>query len=335
MATKMLGPDKAAVLILALGNNFASQVLPNLENHEVQRLGAYMSKSRDLSLDEVEQVISEYHKKAYHPHTGVPHFSDEYVRSLIHGALGEERARPILENLSTSRSEVDLSFVQDIEPRSLVNYIKLEHPQTIALIVSYLSPSQSAQVLSLLQESLRAEVVMRMAGLESVDVTMVTEIANVLEREVKISTGSAGSKKVSGLKMVAEIMNNLDNSTAGEIFSYLEEKEKDLSDGIRELMFVFDDLALIDDRGIQTILKNIENDKLILALKTASDAVKEKIFKNMSTRAGQMIQEEMEVMGPVRISEVETAQKEIAAVARNLEQNGEIVISKGEGDVVV
>ncbi|MDX1764936.1 MAG: flagellar motor switch protein FliG [bacterium] len=335
MPTKMLGPDKAAILILSMGEDFASQILPHLENHEVQRLGAYMGKSRELSLEDVEEVIAEYHEKACSHDKGIPHCSPAYVRKIIHKALGEERARPILEKLSTSRAEVDLSFVREMEPRSLVNYIKLEHPQTIALVLSYMSAAQSAEVLSLLPERLRAEVVMRMAGLESVDVSMVTEIATVLEREVKLSSGGTGSKKVSGIKMVAEIMNNLDNTTANEIFSYLEEKEKPLSDGIHELMFVFEDLATLDDRGMQTILKNIDNDRLILALKTASEAVKEKIFNNMSTRAGQMLEEEMDVMGPVRVSEVETAQKEIAAIARKLEESGEIIISKGEGDIVV
>jgi flagellar motor switch protein FliG len=211
----------------------------------------------------------------------------------------------------------------------------MEHPQTIALIVSNLGSAQAAEVLSLLPDTLRAEVVMRMAGIKSVDTNMISEIAGVLEREVKLSGGSTGSQEVGGLQTVAEIMNNLDKSVSGEIFSYLEEKNKDVSDGIRELMFVFDDIEMIDDRGIQAILKNIENDKLIIALKTADESLKEKIFRNMSTRAAQMIQEEMEIMGPVRISEVEEAQKEIAAVARKLEENGEIVISRGEGDIVV
>jgi len=334
MAEKLVGPEKAALLVLALGENFA-QVLQGLENFEIQKLGAYMTKTRNVSLEDVDKVISEYHQRAFQSKKGLPICDEGYVKRLILAALGEQRARPILEKLSSSHNEVDLSFVREIEPRSLVNIIKMEHPQTIALIVSNLGSAQAAEVLSLLPDTLRAEVVMRMAGIKSVDTNMISEIAGVLEREVKLSGGSTGSQEVGGLQTVAEIMNNLDKSVSGEIFSYLEEKNKDVSDGIRELMFVFDDIEMIDDRGIQAILKNIENDKLIIALKTADESLKEKIFRNMSTRAAQMIQEEMEIMGPVRISEVEEAQKEIAAVARKLEENGEIVISRGEGDIVV
>ncbi len=334
MAEKLVGPEKAALLVMALGENFA-QVLQGLENFEVQKLGAYMTKTKDVSMDDLENVISEYHRKAFQSKEGLPVCDEGYVKRLILSALGEQRARPILDKLSSSHSEVDLSFVREIEPRSLVNFIKLEHPQTIALIVSNLSPSQAAEVLSLLPDALRVEVVMRMAGIKSVDTSMISEIAGVLEREIKLSGGSTGSQEIGGIQTVAEIMNNIDKSVSGEIFTYLEEKNKDLSDGIRELMFVFEDIAMIDDRGIQAILKNIENDKLIIALKTADENLKEKIFRNMSTRAAQMIEEEMEVMGPVRISEVEEAQKEIAAAARKLEESGEIVIARGEGDVVV
>ena len=335
MADQLMGPEKAAVLLLAMGDQFATEVFRNLEPHEVQRLGAYMSKGQDWSLDQVEKVVEEFHRKAFRQDQGIIHRGEEYVKRLVLAALGEERARPILEKLSSSRQEVDLSFVRELDPRNLVNFIKLEHPQTIALIFSYMPPAKAAEALSYLSDSLKAEVVMRMAGLETVDTSMVEEIANVLEREVRISSGGTGSHKVSGLQTVAEVMNNMDKATTGEILSTLAEMDKELADGIQELMFVFDDLILVDDRGIQAILKNVENDTLILALRTASEEIKEKIFKNMSTRAAQMIQEEMEVMGPTRISEVEEAQKKIAAVARQLEESGEIVISKGEGDVVV
>jgi len=335
VAENLNGPEKAAILLLSLGEKFASQVIRNLDAHEVHRLGAYMSRVKDYTMDQIDKVLEEYHQKAYQAQQGVPIANEDYVKKLILGSLGEERARPILEKLSSSHHQVDLSFVRDIDPVNLVNFIKMEHPQTIALIMSYVSPSNAAQLLSLLPEQLRAEVVIRMASLESVDTGMVTEIASVIEREVKAGGAVSDSHKVSGLQTVAEIMNNLDKSVSVELLSFLEEKDKELTTEIQELMFVFDDLVTIDDRGIQTILKNIENDKLIVALRTASDEIKEKIFRNLSTRAAQMIQEEIEVMGPIRISEVEAAQKEIAAVARKLEEDGEIVISKGEGDIVV
>lgn len=335
MAEKLMGPEKAAILLLSMGDQFATQVFKSLENHEIQRLGAYMSRTQECSLDQVDEVIEEVHRKANQSKQGIPLCDEDHVKRLIIAALGEDKARPLLKKLSSGQQEVDLSFVREIEARNLVNFVKFEHPQTIALILSYVPASKAAEALAILPETLKPEVVMRMAGLDSVDASMVGEIANVLEKEIKVSSGSTVSQKVSGMQTVAEIMNNMDKSVTGEILGYIEEKQKDLSDGIRELMFVFDDLALVDDRGIQSILKNIENDKLILALKTAGDEIKEKIFRNMSSRAAQMIEEEMEVMGPIRVSEVEEAQKAIASVARTLEESGEIVISKGEGDIVV
>ncbi len=336
MSDRMSGPEKAAILVLALGENFATPLMRNLASHEVQRLGALMTRTRDFSLDEVDAVIAEYHRRAHQSKEGIPVVNEDYVKRLIVNALGEEKARPIVDKLSSkTHHQVDLTFIRDIEPRHLVNFIKFEHPQTIALIMSYFSTAQAAEALTLLPDKLRAEVMMRMANLDTVDSNMVGEIANAIEREVRVATGTARSHKVSGLQTVAEIMNNLDKAVAGEIFDFLEQKDSQLSEGIRELMFVFEDLVEIDDRGLQAILKNVDNDTLTLALKTAGDQIKEKIFRNMSSRAAQMIEEEMEVMGPVRISEVEQAQKEIASVARKLEESGEIVMSRGEGDVVV
>ncbi len=336
MLDNMSGPEKAAILVLALGENFATQLMQNLASHEVHRLGALMTRTKDFSLEDVDAVIAEYHRRAHQSKEGIPAGGEDYVKRLIVNALGEEKARPIVEKLSSkAHNQVDLTFIRDIEPRNLVNFIKFEHPQTIALIMSYFSTAQAAEALTLLPETLRAEVMMRMANLDTVDSNMVGEIANAIEREVRVATGTGRSHKVSGLQTVAEIMNNLDKAVAGEIFEFLEEKDSRLSEGIRELMFVFEDLVEIDDRGLQAILKNVDNDSLIMALKTAGEQIKEKIFRNMSSRAAQMIEEEMEVMGPVRISEVEQAQKEIASVARKLEESGEIVMARGEGDIVV
>jgi flagellar motor switch protein FliG len=336
MREKISGPEKAAILLLTMGEQFATQIIQNLENHEIQRLGAYMSKTADCSTDDVEEVIKEYHQKAVSSEGGLPFCDLNFVHRLIRSSIGEERARPILEKLSSASCEVDLSFVRDIDPKNLVNFIKMEHPQTIALVFSYMTPNQSSDALALLPEHLQGEVLMRIAGLEAVDATMVEDIANVLEREVKVAGGTGTTiRKVSGLQTAAEIMNNMDKSITGEIFNSMQEKDQALVERIRERMFVFDDIMMLDDKCVQTVLKNIDNNQLIVALKTASNEIKEKIRTNMSKRAAQRINEEMEVMGPIRLSMVEQAQREIAAVARKLEEANEITLSRTEGDIVV
>ncbi len=336
MANKLTGPEKAAILLLAMGEKFASQIIQSLGNNEIQRLGAYMSRTRDCTTGDVDDVVREYHRTAFSGDDGISFCDAEFVNRLIRTSIGEERARPILEKLSSTSGEVDLSFVRDIDPKNLVNFLKMEHPQTIALVFSYMPSDQSAEAIALLPAHLQDEVLMRIAGLEAVDVSMVEDIASVLEREVRVSGGAATiSHKVSGLQAVAEIMNNMDKSVTGEIFSSMQEKDQTIVEGIQELMFVFDDLTLLDDKSMQTVLKNIESSQLTMALKAASDEIKEMVFKNMSKRAGQMVQEELEVMGPTLLSNVEQAQKEIAAVARKLEEDGEISLAKAEGDIVV
>ena len=223
-----------------------------------------------------------------------------------------------------------------MDPEQLAETIRNEHPQTIALILAHLNPEQAAEIVSLLPEGIQGDIMLRIASLEAVPREMIDEIETVLDGELK-TTGGMASEGLGGVEAVAEVINNLDKNSESAIMAVVEESDPDLADEIRKLMFTFDDLINVDDRGIQSILKEINNEDLLLALKTAVDEVKEKIYQNMSQRASSMIQDDLEAMGPARLTDIEKAQQSIVKVARKLEEEGKIIIASkgGGGDIVV
>lgn len=333
---KMTGPKKAAVLLLALGEEAAADIIKNLEDREIQQVGYYMARFTDVAPEELDSVLEEYYRKIAMQNEGVAiNASGDYVKNAITKALGGDKAKELVDNLSASSDEGALESLKWLDPKTIASFIMHEHPQTIALILAHLEdPEQTGVVLKELPENLQADVAYRMAVLESIPPGVVAEIDEVLSREMQ-SAGAMSSSRVGGIESVAEMLNTMDKSTESRILATIEESNPDLAEQIRELMFTFEDFVLIDGRGIQAIMKEIPQNDLVLALKTASDAVKELIFQNMSERASDMVRDDLENLGPVRVADVDQAQQKMVKVARKLEEEGKIIIGgRGGADVI-
>ena len=332
---KLTGPKKAAILLLALGEDAAADVLNNLEEVEIQQVGYFMTRFTDIAPEEVDIVLEEFYRNSVTQEEGVNiNASPDFVRNALNKAVGPDRAKELSDNLSATGEDSGLDALRCIEPVMISNYIRNEHPQTIALVLSYLNNlEQASTVLRTLPESVQADVVYRMAVMESIPPGVVQEMNDVLTEEMK-AAGSGGAK-VGGIEPVAEILNSVDKATETRILSTIEESNPDLAEQIRELMFTFEDLALIDSKQMQTVMKDVDQADMVLALKTASDAIKELIFSSMSTRAAEMVRDDLENLGPVKVSDVEAAQQKIIKVVKKLEEDGTIVIAgAGGGDVV-
>jgi flagellar motor switch protein FliG len=321
--------EKAAIIISALPADVASEVVCHLETPEIERLSNWMSRMSTVPSAVVDRVVDEFIQIAVQG-AGAVSLGKEYTERIIAKALGKDRAKSMVNKMSEAASYRSLEHLEDLDSRMLIDLIRNEHPQTIALILSHLSPKKAGAVLAGLPEELRAEVILRISNLEHISPDVINDVAEMLESEMK-SIGSAGHK-LGGIKAVADILNQIDRSTESSIFAKIEEADPKMADEIRQLMFIFDDLVLIDDRGIQEILKEVSGDDLAKALKTASEAVKEKIFKNMSERAVAMLNEDIENMGPMRLSDVEKAQQNITQVAMKLEEEGKIVVGGRGGE---
>ena len=332
---KLTGPKKAAILLLAMGEDAAAEVLKNLDEVEIQQVGYFMTRFTDISPEEVDIVLEEFYRNSVTQEEGVNiNASPDFIRNALNKAVGPDRAKELADNLSATGEDSGLDALRFIEPVMISNYIRNEHPQTIALVLSYLNNiEQSSTVLRTLPESIQADVVYRMAAMESIPPGVVQELNDVLTEEMK-AAGTGGSK-VGGIEPVAEILNSVDKATETRILSTIEESNPDLAEQIRELMFTFEDLALIDAKQMQTVMKDVDQADMVLALKTSSDAIKELIFSSMSTRAAEMVRDDLENLGPVKVSDVEVAQQKIIKVVKKLEEDGTIVIAgAGGGDVV-
>lgn len=323
--------EKAAIIISSLPENVASEVLRYLDSAEIERLSTCIARMGTIPSEVVDTTINGFIQMAVQG-AGAISLGKEYAESLISKVLGEDKAKTIVSRMSESEGFRSLELLEDLDPKTLTDLTRNEHPQTIALILSHLSPEKAGNILTNLPEELRAEVVLRISNLERVPPDVVSEVAEMLESEVK-SMGGVGHQ-LGGIKTVADILNQMDRAAESSILTKIEETDPKMADDIRQLMFIFDDLVLIDDRGIQEVLKEISSDDLAKALKTASESVKEKIFKNMSERAAEMLNEDIEDMGPIRLSEVEKAQQAITQVALRLEEEGKIVVGGRGGEEV-
>jgi flagellar motor switch protein FliG len=322
------GFDKAGILINYLGKDAVKILLKRMEDGDIRKLLSVMNKYRIVPIHVTKRVLEEYYEMISE--------SEEYIfsesvasKDMIVDALGEDRARGILGGLNiASGSSRSLESLEMVDAKSLATFLVSEHPQTVAVILSHLEPEKKGEVLKRLPEALQAEVVLRMANLEHVDPELIVEIDKVLKNQLS-NTASVEQGTLGGVLPVAEMLNVMDKNTETSIMSRLEEKDPLLAEEIRKLMFVFDDIIKIDDRGIQALLKEVANDKLLLALKTASEDIKLKVFKNLSQRAAEMLREDLSNMGPSRLSDVEGAQQEIVNAARRLEAEGKILIARG------
>ncbi len=332
---KMTGPKKAAILLLALGEDAAADVMKNLEEAEIQQVGYYMSRFTDVSPEELDIVLEEFYRNSVMADEGVNiSSSPDFVKNALTKALGADRAKELSDNLGAGEEEAGLEALRYAEPIMISNYIRTEHPQTIALILSYLkNAEQSSAVLRDLPESLQADILYRMAVIESIPPGVISEMNEVLTEEMKTAGSMATS--VGGVEPVAEILNSVDKATETRILSSIEETNPELAEQIRELMFTFEDMALIDAKQMQLVMKDVDQADMVLALKTASDAVKELIFSSMSSRAAEMVREDLENLGPAKLSDVEAAQQKIIKVVKKLEEAGTITIAgAGGGDLV-
>ena len=332
---KMTGPKKAAILLLALGEDAAADVMKNLEEAEIQQVGYYMSRFTDVSPEELDIVLEEFYRNSVMADEGVNiSSSPDFVKNALTKALGADRAKELSDNLRAGEEEAGLEALRYAEPIMISNYIRTEHPQTIALILSYLkNAEQSSAVLRDLPESVQADILYRMAVIESIPPGVISEMNEVLTEEMKTAGSMATS--VGGVEPVAEILNSVDKATETRILASIEETNPDLAEQIRELMFTFEDMALIDAKQMQLVMKDVDQADMVLALKTASDAVKELIFSSMSSRAAEMVRDDLENLGPAKISDVEAAQQKIIKVVKKLEEAGTIIIAgAGGGDLV-
>lgn len=327
------GLQKAAVLLITLGPEKASDIFKHLKEDEIEQLTLEIANTRSVSPAKKEAVLSEFYEvclaQQYIAEGGIG-----YAKDLLQKALGEDKAKEVLGKLTASLQVRPFEFIRKTEASQLLNFIQDEHPQTIALILSYLSPQQAAGIIGSLTPDKQTDVAKRIALMDRTSPDIIKEVENVLEQKLA-SLVSQDYTIVGGVDSVVEVLNTVDRGTEKHIMENLEIEEPELADEIRKKMFVFEDILLLDDRSIQRVLRDVENSELAVALKNVNDEVQEVIFNNMSSRLAEMIKEDMEYMGPVRVKDVEEAQQKIVNVIRKLEDSGEIVISRGGGDEII
>ena len=333
---RIMGPEKAAILLFSLGEEMASSIVKQLNEEEMKRLGSSMSKIFSISSKTVESIYSEFNEMASSllpMQIGLG--GAQFIRNVLTKAVDKEKAQSILDEIQEEAKWNLFQKIKRLDPKTIANFIRNEHPQTIAIILAHLSTSQTAGVLGELPPALHTELIHRLAELENVPHAIVEEIDQAIEGGYGMVKDAEGLKR-GGVRFVAEVLNQVDSSIQNNILKDIEDQKQGLADDIRRLMFVFEDLTQVDDRSIMVILKEINNEVLMKALKTASDELKEKIFRNMSERAAQMMKEDLEVMGPVRLKDVEAAQQVVITTGKKLENEGKVVLSrKGKEEVFV
>lgn len=319
--------DQAAILLLSLGEATAAEVLKHMGPKEVQRLGTAMAALNNVQQNEVEIVLSNFMDEV-RTLTGLGMGADSYIRNMLVTALGQDKADGLVDRILLGGNTTGLDTLKWMDARSVADIIRNEHPQIQAIVIAYLDADQSAEIMTYFPEKVRLDVMLRVASLDTVQPSALQELNDILEKQF---SGNAGSqtKDMGGYKVAAEIVNNLDSSVGGELLDSIKEIDEDLGVQIQDLMFVFENLKDVDDRGIQALLREVSSDVLILALKGSDDILKEKIFANMSKRAAELLRDDLEAKGPVKVSEVEGAQKEILTIARRMADAGEINLGGG------
>ena len=327
------GVQKAAILLIALGPERSSQVFKHLKDDEIEQLTLEIANTKSIPSDMKDAVLDEFYEvclaQQYISEGGIG-----YAKELLDKALGEERAKTVIGKLTASLQVRPFEFVRKADPGQLLNFIQDEHPQTIALILSYLPSSQAAAVVSALAPEKQSDVAMRIATMDRTSPDVIKEVEKVLEKKLA-SLVNQDYTIIGGVDSIVSILNSVDRSTQKHIMEELEVENPELADQIRKKMFVFEDILLLDNRSIQTVLREVDNNELATALKNANEDVQKAIFDNLSSRLAAMIKDDMEFMGPVRLKDVEEAQQKIVNIIRKLEDSGEIVISRGGGDEII
>ncbi len=328
--SKLEGVEKAAILLLSLSEEDAAQILKHLEPKQVQKLGTEMAKVDDMTQTKITAVHKHFIEEIQNYST-IGFQSQDFVKRALTAALGEDKAANLIDQILMGSGAKGLDSLKWMDSKQVASIIRNEHPQIQTIVLSYLEPEQSAEILAQFPEKVRLDLLMRIANLEEVQPAALQELNEIMEKQF---AGQAGTQaaKMGGLKSAANIMNYLDTAIEGQLMDAIREQDEEMSQQIQDLMFVFDNLVDVDDRGIQAILREVQQDALLKAIKGADEELKEKIMRNMSKRAAEMLADDLEALGPVRISEVETAQKEILSVARRLSDSGEIMLGGGGGE---
>ncbi len=330
---QLSGRQKAAILLITLGPDVSAQVFKHLRDEEIEQLTLEIANVRKVDNAEKETILSEFHQicvaQEYLTQGGIT-----YAKEILEKALGSQKASDILHRLTATLQVRPFDFARKAEPTQILNFIQNENPQTIALVLSYLLPEQSSAVLSSLPQDKQADVARRIALMDSTSPDVIAQVERVLEQKLS-ATVTQDYTNAGGIEAIVQILNGVDRGTERTILDSLEIQDPELAEEIKKRMFVFEDIVNLDNRSIQRIIRDIENADLQLALKVASEEVREAIFRNMSKRMAETFKEEMEYMGPVRLRDVEEAQTRIVATIRRLEEAGEIIIARGGGDDII
>ncbi|CAN7430422.1 flagellar motor switch protein FliG [Rossellomorea sp. SC111] len=329
----LTGKQKAAILLISLGPDVSASVYKHLSEEDIEKLTLEISGVKKVETEAKEDILEEFHQIAiaqdYISQGGIG-----YAKTVLEKALGSEQALAIINRLTSSLQVKPFDFARRADAAQILNFIQNEHPQTIALILSYLDPQQAGQILSELPQEVQADIARRIAVMDGTSPEVISEVEAILERKLS-ATVTQDYTQTGGVEAVVEVLNGVDRSTEKTILDALEIQDPELAEEIKKRMFVFEDIVTLDGRSIQRVIRDCDNEDLLLSLKVSSDEVKEVVFRNMSNRMVETLKEEMEFMGPVRLRDVEEAQSRIVAVIRRLEDSGEIIIARGGGDDII
>jgi flagellar motor switch protein FliG len=332
--TALTGPKKAAVLILTLGEDIAAEIFKHLQEDEIEQISREVAGIGSIGSDMGERVLDEFHQMTRAANF-VARGGVDFARRLLQRSIGMEAASRMVDRLTRSfKSTAGFATLEKTDPQQLSKFILAEHPQTIALILAHLNTSNAAELLSLLPESLRSDVMMRMASLDEISPDIITRISAVIEQRLR-TIGGRSREQHGGVRAVAELCNRLERSVSQPLLEAIEQTSPELAVSIRNLMFIFDDLRALEDNALREIIQRVDKKALTIALKGASEEIRTRFFANMSKRAGDMLKEEMEVMGAIRLREVEKAQQDVVAITRKLEEEGLIVTGAAAGEAYV
>jgi flagellar motor switch protein FliG len=336
MASKeksLSGKQKAAILLISLGPDVSASIYKHLTEEEIEKLTLEISGVKKVATETKEDILDEFHNIAlaqdYISQGGIG-----YAKTVLEKALGSEQAATIINRLTSSLQVRPFDFARRAEPGQILNFIQNEHPQTIALILSYLEPEKAGQILSELQQDVQADIARRIAIMDRTSPEVISEVEAILEQKLS-STVTQDYTQTGGIEAVVEVLNGVDRSTEKTILDSLEIQDPELAEEIKKRMFVFEDIVTLDNRSIQRVIRESENEDLLLSLKVSSEEVKDVVFRNMSTRMVESFKEEMQFMGPVRLRDVEEAQTRIVTIIRRLEDSGDIIIARGGGDDII
>jgi len=329
----MNGRQKAAIFLVTLGSEISAEIFKHLREDEIETLTFEIARLESVEPEHKDAVLTEF-QELMMASEFISSGGIDYARELLEKALGSQKAIDVINRLTSSLQVRPFDFIRRTDPAHLLNFIQTEHPQTISLILAYLEPSKSAYILQKLPHEVQSDVAKRIASMDRTSPEVLREVERVLEK--KLSTlSSEDFTAAGGVDSIVEILNLVDRTSEKGIIEALEEDSPELAEEIKKKMFVFEDIVLLDDRSIQKVLREVDSQELAKALKGVDSEVQEKIYKNMSKRAATMLKEDMEYMGPVRLKDVEEAQQKIVSIIRHLEETGEIIISRGEGDELV